>query len=172
MAVHIAREVRHLNLSTDMAVHIAREVRHLNLSTDMAVHITREVRHLNLSTDMAVHITREVRHLNLSTDMVMLGEAAGADDGQHLHQRPRRFPASPAVPTTSAGHVVAPATALPCRPVGPLQPSALAAVSAVRVGGGAGPCPFDRAASMGGATATLLSEADVAAMAMGMGTAG
>ncbi|CAI7883234.1 unnamed protein product [Closterium sp. NIES-53] len=32
--------------------------------------------------------------------------------------------------------------------------------------------PFDRAASMGGATATLLSEADVAAMAMGMGTAG
>ncbi|CAI5461324.1 unnamed protein product [Closterium sp. Yama58-4] len=32
--------------------------------------------------------------------------------------------------------------------------------------------PFDRAASMGGATATLLSEADVAAMAMAMGTAG
>ncbi|CAI5483377.1 unnamed protein product [Closterium sp. Yama58-4] len=32
--------------------------------------------------------------------------------------------------------------------------------------------PFDRAASMGGATATLLSEADVATMAMGMGTAG
>ncbi|CAI5928571.1 unnamed protein product [Closterium sp. NIES-65] len=32
--------------------------------------------------------------------------------------------------------------------------------------------PFDQAASMGGATATLLSEADVAAMAIGMGTAG
>ncbi|CAI5536097.1 unnamed protein product [Closterium sp. Naga37s-1] len=175
---------------------------HLNLSTDMAVHIAREVRRAHRQGGEACTSPgREVRHLNLSTDMVMLGEAA----------RRRRMMGS----TCSSGSAASqrrqqwqqhlrgmpsplPATALP------LLPSALAAVSAVRVDGGAVRVdggavrvdggavrvdggaervdggaflrrmaqPFDRAASMGGATATLLSEADVAAMAIGMGTAG